>query len=273
LRSRFCRRDDLGEAPCRRRAAHLTPAGPQWLGRFFPDDPKRAFAAAVVTAALLGVAIVLLGVVAADRGRYGWTLFVLGPFAMGFVAASLTTYRQEPTLPDSVLAGTLSALAGGACVSRRWPRRRRAGPSGGIRSIAAPVDTWFFRAGVAYPVSAELAGAPGVLREWTPYRNVHPPHLDAYVVPESADFRLVALENARGHERVPQPHVARPLLARVVGCDRVAGALPGLSARQTTVRAARRLNVREDRFTPNKVPLRQTFRRMRSASRAAQVHA
>jgi len=282
------------------------PLAPQWLGRFFPDDPKRAFAAAVVTAALLGVVIVLLGVVAADRGRYGWTLFVLSPFAMGFVAASLTTYRQEPTLPRFVLAGTLSALAAGlaflagglegaVCLLMAVPITvpcaiigalgayglhllRRGGatamgmmvviiplglaaeprlidtpPPYTVRSsididaspaavwahlvefdpIAPPVDTWFFRAGVAYPVSARLAGAPGVgalricefstglfmetirvwepahrlvftieqapamLREWTPYPNVHPPHLDGYFVPESADFRLVALENGR----------------------------------------------------------------------------
>src|SRR5688572_13725340 len=52
------------------------PMGPRWLGRLFPEKPAYAFVAAVVTAALLGVALVLLGV-ASNRARYGWTLFVL----------------------------------------------------------------------------------------------------------------------------------------------------------------------------------------------------
>jgi hypothetical protein len=94
--------------------------------------------------------------------------------------------------------------------------------------IVAPLDSWLFKAGVAYPISAELRGrgvgavrvcefstgtfvetirqwdvdrelaftideAPPPLREWTPYENVHPPHLHGYFLPESADFRLVAL--------------------------------------------------------------------------------
>jgi hypothetical protein len=97
-----------------------------------------------------------------------------------------------------------------------------------FESIEAPLDSWLFKAGVAYPISAELRGqgvgairvcefstgtfvetirrwdvgrelaftvdeAPSPLREWTPYENVHPPHLDGYFLPESADFRLVAL--------------------------------------------------------------------------------
>lgn len=94
--------------------------------------------------------------------------------------------------------------------------------------IGVPLDSWLFKAGVAYPISAELRGqgvgairvcefstgtfvetirkwevdrqlaftvdeAPPPLREWTPYDSVHPPHLHGYFLPESADFRLVAL--------------------------------------------------------------------------------
>jgi hypothetical protein len=280
------------------------PMGPRWLSRLFPEQPARAFAAAVVTAALLGVGLALLGVFARDRARYGWTLFVLAPFALGFVAAALTTYRQEPTLPRFVLAGTLAALTAGlaflamgvegiVCLLMAVPvtvpcsiagalaaylvhSRLRGGatatgmmalaiplgvaaepavvgppPPYTLRSsidisappaavwaylvefdaISAPLDTWFFRAGVAYPISARLVGdrgpgamricefstglftetvrvwepgqrlmftiegGPPVLREWTPYRNVHPPHLRGYFVPESADFKLVPLAN------------------------------------------------------------------------------
>ena len=283
------------------------PMGPRWLGRFLPEHPPHAFIASVVAAALFGVAIVLVGVAASNRGLYGWTLFILAPFAMGFVAASLTTYRLEPTMPRFVLAGTFTAITAGlafllmgiegvVCLLMAVPvtvpcaivgalaayfmhSLRRAGtttamgmivvvvPLGLVAEpgligppppytvhssieidappdavwahlaefdpIAAPVDTWFFRAGVAYPISARLAGERGVgamricefstgrftetvrvwepgrrlmftieeaapvLREWTPYRDLHPPHLQGYFVPESGDFRLVPLENGR----------------------------------------------------------------------------
>jgi hypothetical protein len=282
------------------------PMGPRWLGRILPEHPRDAFIAAVVAAALFGVAVVGLGVVATDRGVYGWTLFVLAPFAMGFVAASLTTYRQEPTIPRFVLAGTFAALTAGlaflamgvegvVCLLMAVPvtvpcsitgalaayflhSLRRVGstamgmivvvvplglvaepgligtpPPYTVRSsididappaavwahlvefdaIAAPVDTWLFRAGVTYPISARLAGergvgatricefstglftetvrvwepgrrlmftieaGPPVLREWTPYRDLHPPHLQGYFVPESGDFRLVPLGNGK----------------------------------------------------------------------------
>jgi hypothetical protein len=280
------------------------PMGPRWLGRLFPEQPAHAFIAAVVTAALIGVGLALLGVLASDRARYGWTLFVLAPFALGFVAAALTTYRQEPTMPRFILASTFAALTAGlaflamgaegvVCLLMAVPvtvpcsiigalgayvvhslRRARSTAMGLIivvvplgfateprlieapprytvhsaidigaspaavwarlvefDSISAPLDTWFFRAGVAYPISARLVGergpgamricefstglftetvrvweprqrlmftiedGPPVLREWTPYRNVHPPHLDGYFVPESGDFRLVPLAN------------------------------------------------------------------------------
>ena len=98
-------------------------------------------------------------------------------------------------------------------------------------AIPAPTE-WLFRAGIAYPISAALAGrgvgairscqfstgvfvepievweegrrlkfsvaaTPPPLREWSPYRHVHPLHLDGYFVPRSADFQLTALEAGR----------------------------------------------------------------------------
>ena len=36
------------------------------------------------------------------------------------------------------------------------------------------------------------SGRP-VLREWSPYGDIHPPHVQGYFVPESGDFRLVPL--------------------------------------------------------------------------------
>jgi hypothetical protein len=277
------------------------PVGPAWAGRLLPDDPVRSFAAAVVAGALLGVALVLLGLYGSSRTRYGWTIFVVAPFAVGFVAAWLTSYRQAPTVRRFVGAGALAAVTAGlgffalgaegaVCLLMSAPitvpcavvgaltafllrtRRRSmptmagmvvclvpfgmaaepallgAPPERTVRSavdidappsavwahlvefepISARVDSWLFRAGVAYPISATLRGhgvgavrvcdfstgrfietirvwdedrelmftvaeAPPALEEWTPYKNVHPPHLKGYFESESADFRLVPL--------------------------------------------------------------------------------
>jgi hypothetical protein len=281
--------------------------GPAWLDRLIPAHPAAGFIASVVMAALIGVALVSLGAITTLRGVYGstvygWALFVVAPFAMGFVAASLTTYRQKPTLRRFVLAGTFAALAAGCaflvlgaegltCLLMAMPitvpcsitgalaayvvyaqgRARRtamgmivclvplglvtepgligAPPEITVRSaidiqappsavwahlaefdpIAAPADSWFFRAGVAYPISATLMDGPGagamrvcdfstgrfvetvrvweearrlmftiedgppVLREWSPYGDIHPSHLQGYFIPESGDFTLVPL--------------------------------------------------------------------------------
>jgi hypothetical protein len=82
-----------------------------------------------------------------------------------------------------------------------------------------PPEEWIFRVGVAYPIRAEIDGrGPGAVRhcifstgsfvepievwdtacpppleEWTPYRAVHPPHLDGFLVSERGQFRLIPL--------------------------------------------------------------------------------
>jgi len=91
-----------------------------------------------------------------------------------------------------------------------------------------PPTEWFFRVGVAYPIRAEIDGhGPGAVRhcvfstgpfvepievwdephllrfgvttspppleEWTPYRNIHPPHLDGFLASERGQFRLIPL--------------------------------------------------------------------------------
>jgi uncharacterized membrane protein YhaH (DUF805 family) len=92
-------------------------------------------------------------------------------------------------------------------------------------------DDWAFRAGVAYPVRAEIAGRdpgavrrcvfstgafvepidvwdeprrlafrveeqPEPMREWSPYA-IHPPHLHGYLVSRRGEFRLVPLPGGR----------------------------------------------------------------------------
>jgi uncharacterized membrane protein YhaH (DUF805 family) len=94
------------------------------------------------------------------------------------------------------------------------------------------VPPWFFRLGIAYPVRARIEGAgPGAIRrcefstgafvepitvwdpprrlafevvsqpppmhEWSPYRDLHPPHLDSTMRSRRGEFRLVALPGGR----------------------------------------------------------------------------
>lgn len=93
-------------------------------------------------------------------------------------------------------------------------------------------DDWVFRTGVAYPVRARIDGAgvgairycefstgdfvepievwdegrllkfsvtrnPPPMREWSPYADVHPPHLDDFLVSRGGQFRLIELPNGR----------------------------------------------------------------------------
>lgn len=96
----------------------------------------------------------------------------------------------------------------------------------------APPTEWLFRAGIAYPIRAEIRGhGPGAMRscvfstgpfvepievwdaprllkfsvtknpepmqEWTPYRRVRPPHLNGFLVSQAGQFRLTPLANGR----------------------------------------------------------------------------
>ena len=95
-----------------------------------------------------------------------------------------------------------------------------------------PPKELLFKVGVAYPIRAEIHGQgvgavrycnfstgpfiepikvwdeprllkfsvsenPEPLEEWTPYRSIHPVHLDGYLESEAGQFRLVPLENGR----------------------------------------------------------------------------
>lgn len=95
-----------------------------------------------------------------------------------------------------------------------------------------PPDDWIFRTGIAYPVRAQITGhGPGATRycifstgpfvepisvwdeprllkfsvssnpppmkEWSPYANLHPPHLENFLVSEGGEFRLIELPGGR----------------------------------------------------------------------------
>jgi uncharacterized membrane protein YhaH (DUF805 family) len=95
-----------------------------------------------------------------------------------------------------------------------------------------PPDDWLFRTGVAYPVRATIEGrGPGAVRrcefstgafvepievwdeprllsfsvtsspppmkEWSPFADIHPPHLENYLVSRQGEFRLTPLPGGR----------------------------------------------------------------------------
>lgn len=95
-----------------------------------------------------------------------------------------------------------------------------------------PPDDWIFRTGIAYPVRATIDGhGPGAMRrcefstgafeepievwdephrlafsvisspppmkEWSPFVDIHPPHLDNYLVSRRGEFRLTSLGPGR----------------------------------------------------------------------------
>ena len=95
--------------------------------------------------------------------------------------------------------------------------------------LPAPTE-WLFRAGVAYPIRAEILGYgvgaerhcvfstgpfvepievwnepqllkfsvtqnPPPMQEWTPYHDLHPPHLDGFLESKGGQFKLIRLPN------------------------------------------------------------------------------
>lgn len=95
-----------------------------------------------------------------------------------------------------------------------------------------PPNEFLFKVGVAYPIRAEIHGTgvgavrycnfstgpfvepiqvwdeprllkfsvsqnPEPLQEWTPYKRIHPAHLDGYLVSQAGQFRLVPLDDGR----------------------------------------------------------------------------
>ena len=58
-------------------------------------------------------------------------------------------------------------------------------------AFVEPITAWDEPRRLAFDVAEQ----PPAMHEWSPYRRVHPPHLDGYFASERGEFRLVALEN------------------------------------------------------------------------------
>jgi hypothetical protein len=60
-------------------------------------------------------------------------------------------------------------------------------------AFVEPITRWDPGATLAFDVTA----SPPPMTEWSPYRNVHPPHLDGFLRARRGEFRLVALDGGR----------------------------------------------------------------------------
>jgi Protein of unknown function (DUF805) len=141
--------------------------------------------------------------------------------ALALAAAPLLMGAEAVVDPPPPLFEVRSAVDVAAPPERVW------------RSVVAfsdipPPQEWLFRAGIAYPIRASIDGRgrgavrhcifntgpfvepidvwdeprllrfdvvslPPPMQEWTPYRRVHPPHLEGFLTAERGEFRLTPL--------------------------------------------------------------------------------
>jgi len=216
------------------------------FNRRYPASARETQQVVLMTLACVGGVLL----VAAAEGAL--CLIMAAPIGIGIGAMGAALGRRV-AIRDRSLANALMAVMV-LPVSASLDAHRPATELREVRSaieIAAPPDVvWrnviafpplpaprelVFRAGVAYPVRAEITGQgvgavrrcvfstgafvepitrwepgrrlsfnvdsqPRPLHEWSPYRNVAAPHLDGYFVSRRGEFRLVALPN--GHTRL-----------------------------------------------------------------------
>ncbi len=153
--------------------------------------------------------------------RFSFTMQAV-PLAGLLCFTSLVENRLNPSPPVfSVVSETIVD----APPDRVWPH---------VISFAelGPPEHWLFKIGIAYPVRAEIHGSgPGAVRhcifstgpfvepiqiwdaprrlkfsvtenpppmeEWTPYRSIHPPHLEGFLESKAGEFRLESLPKGR----------------------------------------------------------------------------
>lgn len=170
---------------------------------------------ALVLASLGGTIGYLLQRRSWSKGEAPATMLVLLSIVPALMGA------ESASQPEPALFEVRTALVIQAPPDRVW-RHLIAFPD-----VPEPQD-WVFRHGIAYPIRSSIQGAgvgarreclfstgtfvepieaweearllkfsvssgPPLMREWTPYREIHPPHLDGYLMPEQAEFRLTAL--------------------------------------------------------------------------------
>lgn len=276
-------------------------SGPAPTPPYVPDSLfGSAFFAATASAALGGV-LIYFGTELIRS--YGWSLFLLLPFVMGFTSTALYVRRQPRTFGSCFKVTMLSmlfvavgllfvAIEGAICILMATPLALPLGALGAsvayslwddarlptinamllvmlpgmqfaekavmpvptvyevksdIEINAPPEVVWnevvafaeippptelLFRAGIAYPIRAEIHGSgvgaerrcvfstgafvepievwdaprllkfsvtsnPPPMEEWTPYKHISPPHLHGFLVSNGGQFHLTPLPGGR----------------------------------------------------------------------------
>ncbi len=151
-----------------------------------------------------------------DRGRLCCSVLLAVPLLM---------MGEHAAAVDAPLLKVVTEVIVAAPPERVWPNVV-------TFSELPPPREWLFRAGIAYPVRARIDGkGPGAIRhcefttgpfvepievwdeprllrfsvtsnpapmqEWTPYREIHPPHLEGFLVSKRGQFLLEGLPEGR----------------------------------------------------------------------------
>lgn len=216
------------------------------FNRRYPASEGETQQVVLMTLACIG------GVMLVTAAEGALCLLMAAPLGIGIGAMGAVLGRHI-ALRDRSLASALMALAVlpvSATLDAGQPASDLREVRSSIEIAASPDVVWrnviafpplppprelVFRAGVAYPVRAEISGAgvgavrrcvfstgafvepitrwepgrrlsfdvdsqPRPLHEWSPYAEVAAPHLDGYFLSRRGEFRLVALRN--GHTRL-----------------------------------------------------------------------
>jgi uncharacterized membrane protein YhaH (DUF805 family) len=216
-----------------------------WLfNRRYPASPRETRQIVLMTLGCVGGATLLMAIEGA------FCLVMAAPLALllGFVGAYLgrevALFDREPV--HNVIIGLL-AVPLAASFDARVPATELREVRTAVEIDASPAVVWrnviafpplappsdlVFRAGISYPIRAEIRGEgvgavrycvfstgafvepitrwepgrrlsfdvsaqPRPMQEWSPYADITPPHLDGYFESKRGEFRLVALPGGR----------------------------------------------------------------------------
>lgn len=216
-----------------------------WLfNRRYPSTSSETQQIVLMTISCVG------GVTLLTAAEGALCLFMAAPLALGlgvmggWLGRELALFDREPV--RNMIVGLLalpvaaSMEAGDPATPLREVRSSvevNAPPDVVWRNVIAfpplaPPNEWVFRAGISYPMRAEIRGEgvgairycvfstgsfvepitiwepgkrlsfdvasqPRPMTEWSPYADITPPHLDGYFNSKRGEFRLTALPNGR----------------------------------------------------------------------------
>jgi uncharacterized membrane protein YhaH (DUF805 family) len=191
-------------------------------------------ASAIMLFALEGLVCILMAVpiaggIAALGAIVGRAIAMHTQTPVGHTAAMLLMLPPAAGVEAKIAAPPVhevaSAIEIDASPERVWPNVI------GFAELPAPAE-WVFHTGIAFPMRARIEGEgvgavrrcefstgpfvepitawepgrrlafdvreqPPAMKEWSPFRHVHPPHLDGSIRSKRGEFRLVALPNGR----------------------------------------------------------------------------